>query len=122
MEAEATGTGSKSRNLLASGIPNSASISFLMASKLSAPTSSCRPASSAVISRGSTSTREDRNWPTLMSTPPMRMARVRKETAILRMRAGRVRRARAPRPILGMKNSHHSSFTMTDVKKRIVWR
>ncbi len=101
--------------------PNSASMTSRIASKLSAPTSSWSPASSAVISRGSTSRRDERNCPTLISTPPMRTASARNRTAI-RTHPARPCASReiTPRPIFGRIRSQKSSLSMTPVKKRIV--
>ena len=63
---------------------------------LMAGTSSCNPCNSWVISGGSTSTRALRNCPSLMSTPPIWMARWRKFRAIWRNRRGRLRRMAWP--------------------------
>src|SRR5262245_39171082 len=93
-----------------------------MLMKASAGTSSWSPASSLVISSGKTSTREERNWPTLMSTPPISMARVRKLAAIRCKRADRVRSDRLRSPILGKSHSQAMSWSATVEKKRTMRR
>jgi len=108
-EAAANGSSSISTNLLRQS-PNSRSKMANMSGEGTAGTSSWRSSSSSVISAGSTSTRELRNWPNLIITPPMSRASWRKLRAKWRKRRGRV--ARIWPPSMGMRVISKST-TMT---------
>ena len=100
-EAAPTGSGSTSSNRASTGRPKSSSIRRAISGKGTGGTRSWRPASSRVISTGSTSTRVLRNWPSLISTPPSSTARSRKSRAWSAQRtrgSGRRRRSTGIRP------------------------
>ena len=78
-----------------SGTPSSASASARIAGNGTGGTSSCSPSSSLVISGGSTSSRDDMNWPTLIIRPPRSTASTWKRCA---MRWSRAARPRAESP------------------------
>jgi len=93
-----------------------------MSAKRSGGTSSCKPASSVVTTSGSTSNRADRNCPTLIITPPSRMASARKAAALRRSRSDRVRADQRRSPRRGSTNSHQTRLAMTPAKKATMWR
>ncbi len=76
-EAAPIGSGPIQAKTSETGRPKSSSIWLTMPAKGSGGTSSWSPASSLVISGGRMSTRVERNWPSLISTPPISAASAR---------------------------------------------
>ncbi len=98
-EAEASGSVLEIREALPRRErPSSRSMTRRMAEAVSGATSSCRPASSAVMTSGSTSTRADRNWPDLdpHAAQVCRQAPIAAGDALVAPGGGAVRRAIGP--------------------------
>ena len=76
-EAAPIGSGATQEKTWESGRPKSSSIWRTTSANRSGGTSSWSPESSWVISGGRMSTRVERNWPSLMRTPPISPARAR---------------------------------------------
>lgn len=66
---------------------------------------------------GSTSSLAEKNWPTLIISPPMLIASARKRTAARRLRSGRLRRATPRRPMRGANISQKMKPRVTRPKK-----
>ncbi|MPM53713.1 hypothetical protein SDC9_100482 [bioreactor metagenome] len=115
-EAAASGSSSNQAKCSASGSSSSARATSWIAANSSGGTWSCSPDSSSVISTGSTSSRADRNCPTLIIRPPIEIANTRKRAAVRALRRVRVRSASRPSPSRRRMISHQMKLAVTRAK------